>query len=126
MCPPVLLAGGLLVAACGSATERGTGNPGPVDTSGVTERITITAREFVLKPAQVTAPKGATVTVVLENDGALAHNLVIEQLGVRTETIQSDERDRVTFTPDVAGDYLIYCDVPGHREAGMTAHLIVR
>jgi len=86
----------------------------------------IVAKEFAFEPKQVTVEAGQTVTIHLENEGVLAHNLSIEQVGVRTETIQANGSDRVTFTPETPGEYLIHCAVPGHKEQGMTGRLVVR
>jgi len=130
ICAPVVLIRGILLGACGPATGHDTETAGETAGNGRTasaaEHVTITATEFSFDPAKVTVPEGTPVTVILENAGELAHNLVVERLDVSTRTIQPDERDRVTFTPASAGSYLLYCDVPGHREAGMTATLTVR
>lgn len=62
-------------------------------------------------------------------EGALPHSLVIEAAGggdvdgfrLEVGVVEAD-----SGTVDLpAGDYVIYCDVPGHRDAGMEAELQV-
>jgi len=90
------------------------------------ERVVVNASEFAFEPAQITVDQGEEVTLVLENHGALSHNLHVEGLSVGTETIQTDTTTEVTFTPQESGRYTIKCTVPGHFEAGMEGRLVVR
>jgi len=112
-----LLAGQSMMTPSGVFAAGGNGDDRPV---------TIVAREFAFDPARVTVEAGQPVTVILDNEGVLSHNLAIEKIGVRTRTIQTDSSDRVTFTPESPGEYRFYCAVAGHREQGMVGTLIVR
>lgn len=66
-----------------------------------------------------------TVELVYKNEGAINHTLLIEGVDdfVLEVTSNGDEDSgSVELEP---GSYVIYCDVPGHREAGMEATLEV-
>jgi plastocyanin len=80
---------------------------------------------FTFDPATLTATVGQTVNVTLDNVGVLEHNFVIDELNVRLGPIQGGQQSSGSFTPDAAGSYTYYCDVPGHREAGMVGTLTV-
>lgn len=59
------------------------------------------------------------------NNGSIVHTLVIEDLdGFKLEVARKGQTDRgsVDLRP---GTYIIYCDVAGHRQAGMEATLVV-
>jgi plastocyanin len=69
------------------------------------------------------------VTIEYQQEGSLPHSLVIEGAdggavdGFRLEVGGADsDRDTVDLP---AGEYLLYCDLPGHRDAGMEADLHV-
>lgn len=94
--------------------------------AGAAERIVVNASEFAFEPAKITVAPGEEVTLVLENHGALSHNLHVEGLPVATETIQAGSATEVTFTAEESGRYTIKCTVPGHFEAGMEGQLVVR
>jgi plastocyanin len=73
-------------------------------------------------PTELTA---GTVNASLTNQGAIEHNVVIEELGDEKildapagETVDAE----VELEP---GEYTFYCDVAGHREAGMEGTLTV-
>ncbi len=66
---------------------------------------------------------GATVLVVL-NDGAIQHNLVMES-GLRTRDLDNGETQRLDVGDLSPGQYIIFCDIPGHRQSGMEATLMV-
>ena len=62
-------------------------------------------------------------------EGSLPHSLLIEASDggdVDRFELEVGEVDADSGTVDLpAGDYVIYCDVPGHRDAGMEAELHV-
>ncbi|WP_370324214.1 plastocyanin/azurin family copper-binding protein [Euzebya sp.] len=65
------------------------------------------------------------VEVTLENDGALEHNVVVEEAGDEL-VVSAAAGETSTGTVDLdGGTYTIYCDIAGHREAGMVATLTV-
>ena len=62
-------------------------------------------------------------------EGSLPHSLVIEASDggdVNGFKLEVGEVDADSGTVDLpAGDYVIFCDVPGHRDTGMEAELQV-
>jgi plastocyanin len=106
---------GLLLAGCGG----GSSTPGA-------QRITVKAQDtFAFDPATLTAQVGQTVEINLENVGVLEHNLVIDELSVSAGPVQGGQSSSASFTPTAAGTLVYYCNVPGHREAGMEGTLTV-
>jgi len=89
--------------------------------------IELVAEEFSFTPSEVTIEPGETVRMKLVNEGRLSHNLVVKGDGLagRTETIQSGNTDSFKITASETGTISFICDVPGHKEAGMTGELVV-
>jgi len=72
--------------------------------------------------------KAGSVTVSFDNKQATPHDVVIEDSSgqelAKTDLISSQT---VTTTADLQpGTYTFFCDVPGHREAGMEGTLTVK
>jgi cytochrome c oxidase subunit 2 len=67
------------------------------------------------------APAGE-VTFIYENGGSLPHTLLIE--GIDDFKLEVGDTDEGAVELE-AGDYTLYCDVPGHQSAGMEASLTV-
>jgi cell division septation protein DedD len=87
--------------------------------------VGLVAKEFLFDPKDITVGTGEIVFVV-KNQGAIEHNVVLESPGGETVAqiaiIQAGQTRTVTaFLP--AGIYTLYCSLPGHRYAGMTASL---
>jgi plastocyanin len=73
-------------------------------------------------PTELTA---GTISASLTNEGAIEHNVVIEELDdekILDAPAGGNDSAEVEFEP---GEYTYYCDVTGHREAGMEGTLTV-
>jgi uncharacterized cupredoxin-like copper-binding protein len=112
---------GSLVAACGG------GAASPPTPSPTPEPVTVEFRatELSFAPKTVEVPAGRPIRLVLVNDGQIEHNLTIDVLNVEIVTAAGASAE-VTVDPIAPGTYELYCSVPGHREAGMTASLVVK
>lgn len=72
------------------------------------------------------ANPGDVVKITLLNDDGMLHDLVIDEFNVATDQFADrDAQDSITFTVDKIGEYVYYCSVPGHRQAGMWGKLVV-
>jgi nitrosocyanin len=90
------------------------------------EAVTISGSEFKYEPATLSAKVGESVTVTYTNTGKYPHNFVIDELGVKSQTIKAGETATFTFTPSKAGTFSFYCSLPNHREKGMVGTLSVQ
>lgn len=106
-------------------TENGEGEDGEGDGSQEpSTTVQFVAEDIEFTDAPGTAPAGA-VTFELVNNGAIPHDVTIEELD--DETVVEAEGGQ-TATGDVTlepGSYTYYCSVPGHRAAGMEGTLTV-
>lgn len=69
----------------------------------------------------ITLKRGQKVTIILRNDDAgMLHDLVIEGLDVRLETVSCGETTRLTFTvPREPGEYVYLCSFHPTRMRGV-------
>jgi len=83
------------------------------------------AADLKLTPKDATVAAGA-VAVTYENTGAITHTLVIEE-DPAWKKLSADAGKSVNETWQAKpGTYTFYCDVPGHRAAGMEAKITVK
>ena len=83
----------------------------------------VTSFDIYFEPAEVTIPANTDVPFTLPNDGAAPHNFSIDELGISIDQAPGSTEETVINAP--AGTYEYYCNVPGHKEAGMVGTLIV-
>lgn len=86
--------------------------------------IEISMVDLAFAPSDLTIASDTDVTVVPANDGAAPHNLYFDDLDIRSETLAPGESETMTLNLP-AGTYTFYCNVPGHRSAGMVGTLVV-
>jgi uncharacterized cupredoxin-like copper-binding protein len=110
----VVIVASLVLAACGGGSAAASGR-----------EITIKAVDIKYDTTTLSAKVGETLTITLENDGALEHSFVIDELNVKIEHVQPGQKGSATFTLTSPGTYTYYCDVPGHRQAKMVGTLTV-
>jgi plastocyanin len=89
------------------------------ETDGASDAALVVVAEdirFAPDSFEVTA---GDVTIEYQNDGAILHTLVIDGVDdFKLQVASKGDVDAGQATLD-AGSYTIYCDVPGHRDAGM-------
>ena len=83
----------------------------------------VTSFDIYFEPKEITIPANTDVPFTLPNDGAAAHNFSIDELGISIDLAPGSTEETVINAP--AGTYEYYCNVPGHKEAGMVGTLIV-
>ncbi|MGH8990887.1 MAG: cupredoxin domain-containing protein [Acidimicrobiia bacterium] len=97
----------------------------PASDPGPGAPFTVEAGDLFLKPTDLTVPTGA-VTFTYVNIGAQAHNLLIDKIeGFKLEVAAKGDTDKGNVELPL-GRYTLYCDVPGHRAAGMEANLVAQ
>jgi nitrite reductase (NO-forming) len=72
------------------------------------------------------AEVGDTLEIVLINADGVEHDVVVPDFNASSDVV-GDKGMSVTlsFTADKAGTFAYFCDIPGHREAGMEGKLVV-
>ena len=84
---------------------------------------TVTSFDIYFEPKEVTIPANTDVTFTLPNDGVSAHDFSIDELGIQVSLPPGETETVVINAPP--GSYEYYCNVPGHKEAGMVGTLVV-
>ena len=143
-----LIAGSLLalaVAACGgeastaaptigtepnidAPTTAPATTPAPAESEAVdTDATPVIVKDFTLDPIDVVVD--GPVSLAVTNEGPTLHNVAIrdeagEELGT-TRDLREGESE--TLTVDLpAGDYVLFCSLPGHESLGIKGTLAVR
>lgn len=102
-----LAAAGTL-GACGSDSAA---PAGPV--------IEIELGRYVITPADLSVPAG-NLSLRVTNTDVMAHNLVVAGYGTRNLGPGESQTLAVKIA---AGDYRMWCDIPGHASLGQTGTL---
>jgi uncharacterized cupredoxin-like copper-binding protein/mono/diheme cytochrome c family protein len=89
---------------------------------GAAPAYTVTSGDIYFDPTAITIPAASEVTLSLPNEGAAPHNFSIDALDISVD-LAAGETDATATVNAAAGDYEYYCNVPGHREAGMVGTL---
>ena len=70
--------------------------------------------------------EGETVQINLVNGEGAEHDIVIDQYGSRSDrVIGKNASSSLSFTANKTGEFVYYCSVPGHRQAGMEGRIQV-
>lgn len=114
--------------------------------AAVREITVVSSDSFTFDPAELELVAGERVRITLDNTGAaILHDLTIEGLeadsivseGTEVHTeggeeppelhVAAEARGTATleFTPTSTGEFVFYCTVEGHRDAGMEGTLTV-
>ncbi|MGH8902453.1 MAG: plastocyanin/azurin family copper-binding protein [Egibacteraceae bacterium] len=76
--------------------------------------------------APTTLPAGR-VTIELQNMAGLPHDVAFEGVRGGKPIVETEGKESATGTVELeSGTYTFYCNVPGHREAGMEGTVTVQ
>ncbi len=137
----------LLLVGCGSGSS---GNDAKAHNDGHPEFVQVTlgvveTSRLGFSQDRIEVPVSHKVTLTLENNGGLEHDLKVAGIPADVEKAESAHegaagghgeaevavhtlpgaKASVVFTPTHPGTYEVYCTLPGHKEAGMVGKLIV-
>ena len=90
---------------------------------GAAEAMTVESYDIYFEPDELTIPADTDVPVQLPNVGVALHNFSVDELGISVDIAPGATEETVINAP--AGEYEFYCNVPGHKEAGMLGELTV-
>ncbi len=113
---------GKMTAAAGGAAEAA-----PADAAApaaAAADVTVTSYDIYFDPKEVTIPAATDVKFILPNAGAAPHNFSIDALNLSVDIAPGETKDTTINAP--AGEHEFYCNVPGHKEAGMVGKLIAK
>jgi len=115
----------LMVAACGGGATTGGDTGGAMAAKDVTIQALTTLK---WDPADLTAAVGQPLNITMTSDGALEHNFVWAD-DAETDFLHVAIGETTTGpasrTFDTAGTFEFYCDIPGHKEAGMVGRATI-
>jgi plastocyanin len=116
--------GGAIAKPASTAATSATATPAATDPAAPAATVSIEAHEFSLSPSDLHAAAG-NVEIRYKNAGSIQHTLVIDGVaGFKLDVPKAGDVDTATVKLE-PGTYTLYCDIPGHRQAGMEAHLTV-
>ncbi|QBI19831.1 hypothetical protein ER308_09860 [Egibacter rhizosphaerae] len=99
------------------------GDEAEADADGAVVEIELELGDMFFEPSEIVVPAGATVEFTLANEGGAEHDLVFDGEG-ESDMVNPGEAGTFQagpFEEDTTG----WCDVPGHREAGMELDVVV-
>ncbi|WP_322796323.1 cupredoxin domain-containing protein [Tepidiforma sp.] len=76
-----------------------------------------------MRPASISFTPGETITFYVKNEGSSDHEFESDEAGIEEVIIPRGRTRKVTWKAPQSGSYPVYCDMAGHRAAGMEATL---
>lgn len=128
----VLAVFALVLGACGGddGGDDASGSASAVATTSTTDAsttnasagsTTVIATDFAFDEASITAKANQTLTISFQNNGAVTHNLTIDDLDVDQDASTNETKTLSPVTPE-AGSYDYFCK---YHPSSMKGQLIV-
>jgi len=114
----VLITASLALSACGG------GGSGSNPSGQGPQQVTLKAEDIKWDPTTITVKANQPVVITIQNTGTLKHNFTLQDFGVNQD-VDPGKTETVTFTPNKTGSFQFFCNIPGHKEAGMVGTLTV-
>jgi uncharacterized cupredoxin-like copper-binding protein len=118
----ITLAVGLVLAACGGGSSGGSPSGG----AAAGTEVKVGLSDFAFTPKTIEVPADKKFTLALTNTGSVEHDFTVDALKINVVVPPNGKPKTQEVGPLKAGTYDLYCAVAGHKEAGMTAKLVVK
>jgi uncharacterized cupredoxin-like copper-binding protein len=109
--------------AAPAATQAGAAAPTQASAPAAQTTFDVQLKDIAFDVTEITVPENSQITINLTNAGASTHNFNIDALNVHSGDIQAGGKTTVTFNSGAAAEDEYYCNIPGHKEAGMVGKL---
>ena len=109
------------LAACGSGSPTTASN----SSSGTPGAVTVHAKDTLTFDKSSYSAAAGNVTFEYIDDGNIPHTLNIEGQTFEIDVNKHGDKESASINL-AAGTYTLYCNIPGHRSAGMHATLTVQ
>jgi len=90
---------------------------------GGASTASVSLTEFALSPGEVSVAEGGSIEVV--NDGTMVHNLAVTDTDLVSADLAGGESGSLDVSSLAPGTYELYCEIAGHKDAGMKGTLTV-
>ncbi len=108
----------------GPPAQPAASQPPPAAVGEEGREVEVTMHEFGFRLSSAEVPAGR-VTFEVRNEGTIEHNFIVAELGQGTSPIPPGGKAELTVDLQ-PGTYTVVCDIPGHKEAGMSLTVTVR
>lgn len=95
----------------------------PTNSGAKLTEITVTGNEYSYNPASITVKRGERIKLTFINAGTIVHNLVIDELNVKTKMIEPGKSNTIEFTVEGNSTLVFYCSIGNHKALGMKGEL---
>jgi manganese oxidase len=120
----LVLAASALITVSGSGGASAPAGAAAVgDGPDVPAEVAVELSEMEIAPSTIEVAAGGRLDVV--NVGGAEHDLHVEGTDVATPVIAAGDEASLDLGDLEAGAYTVFCELPGHRGAGMEAELVV-
>ena len=85
--------------------------------------ITVTGSEYSFNPASISVKAGEKIRLTFVNSGNTLHNLLIDELDIKTSMVAPGKSDTVEFMVEGDSTLTFYCGVGNHRDLGMEGEI---
>lgn len=112
---------GTVVAVGIAVRDRGGGAAAAGSGGAVTVEVEL--GDLFIRPATIEVPAGATVTFEVTNVGAMPHDFLVD--GAGGTSMLDPGASETLVVEGIEASTQAWCTVPGHREGGMEADVVV-
>ncbi len=106
----------------GVVAVRGDGGGGSSEAAAAAP-VAVALSEFAIAPSTVTVPVGGKLQV--SNNGSVDHNVHVIDTSIASTDLKAGASEEVDLSSLSPGTYELFCSIPGHKDSGMTATLII-